>query len=121
LPNEKHEFSAGWRAAQKGGPLGCTLRRAGGLHIKLGCGKGRGGGLHFSTARPVLFRSPPDCFFVQPALVSSVQHASPPKVHVFHLETRTSSLPVPPALQLVLSVHDFIFCSYIWNTRSREF
>jgi len=25
LPNEKHEFSMGWRAAQKGGMAGCTL------------------------------------------------------------------------------------------------
>jgi len=25
LPNEKHEFSAGWRAAQKGGPAGCII------------------------------------------------------------------------------------------------
>ena len=34
LPNEKHEFSAGWRAAQKGGPAGCTTGWASGLHIK---------------------------------------------------------------------------------------
>jgi len=51
LPNEKREFSAGWRAAQKGGPAGCTIRQASGLYIKgdlvsctvteymLGCGK----------------------------------------------------------------------------------
>ena len=36
LPNEKHEFSAGWRAAQKGGLAGCTTGRANGLHIKAG-------------------------------------------------------------------------------------
>jgi len=34
LPNEKHEFLAGWRAAQKGGPAGCTTGLASGLHIK---------------------------------------------------------------------------------------
>jgi len=34
LPNEKHELSAGWRAAQKSGPAGCITGLAGGLHIK---------------------------------------------------------------------------------------
>jgi len=37
LPNEKHEFSTGWRAALKGVPAGCTIGRASGLHIKAGC------------------------------------------------------------------------------------
>jgi len=37
LPNEKHEFFAGWRAAQKGGPAGCTTGWASGLHIKAVC------------------------------------------------------------------------------------
>jgi len=36
FPNEKHEFSVGWQAAQKGGPAGCTAERASGLHIKAG-------------------------------------------------------------------------------------
>jgi len=31
LPNEKHESSTRWRAAQKGGPTGCTTGRASGL------------------------------------------------------------------------------------------
>ena len=74
LPNEKHELSAGWRAAQKSGPagctqdwpVGCTLREASGLHIKLGCGKGQSGGLLFSAACPALFRSPSHRLFVQP-------------------------------------------------------
>ena len=35
LPNEKHELSAGWRAAQSR-PAGCTTGLAGGLHIKGG-------------------------------------------------------------------------------------
>jgi len=35
LQNEKREFSAGWRAAQKGGPVGCTTGWASGLHIKV--------------------------------------------------------------------------------------
>jgi len=52
LPNEKHELSAGYRAALQDGPVSCTLRRAGGLHIKLGCGKGRAGGMPFSAAHP---------------------------------------------------------------------
>ena len=35
--------------------------------------------------------------------MSFVQPASPPKIHVFQLETRPSSPPGPPAFQLVLS------------------
>ena len=59
LPNKKHEFSAGWRAAQKGGPAGWTTGRASGLRIKLGCRKERAGRLLFSAARTAIFRSPP--------------------------------------------------------------
>jgi len=33
LPNETHEFSTGWRAAQKGGLAGCTTGQASVLHI----------------------------------------------------------------------------------------
>ena len=36
---------AGRHAALQDGPVDCTLRRAGGLHIDLGCRKGRAGGL----------------------------------------------------------------------------
>ena len=54
------------QAALQDGPVGCTLRRAGGLYIKLGCGKGWAGGLPCFSARPALFRSPLDRFFVQP-------------------------------------------------------
>ena len=43
--------------------MGCTLRRSGGLRIKLGCGKGRAGGLPFSAAHPTLFRCPTDRLF----------------------------------------------------------
>ena len=100
LPNEKHEFSGGWRAAQKGGLAGYTTKQASGLHIKLGRGKGRAIGLPFSAVCPALFRSPPDHLFVQPAPLSSVQSTIPPKVHIFHLVIWASS---PLALQLVLS------------------
>jgi len=63
LPNEKHELSAGWRAAQKSGPAGCTtglagglhIKGASGLHIKLGCGKGQSGRLPFFAARRLVF------------------------------------------------------------------
>jgi len=58
---------AGRQAAPQDWPVGCTLRGASGLHIKLGCGKGRSGGLPFSAARPALFCSPPHRLFVQPA------------------------------------------------------
>jgi len=74
LPNEKHEFSGGWRAAQKGGLAGYTTKQASGLHIKLGCGKGRVIGLPFSAVCPALFRSPPDSLFVQPAPVFCAVH-----------------------------------------------
>jgi len=50
---------AGRQAALQDWPVGCTLRGASGLHIKLGCGKGQSGGMPFSAARPALFRSPP--------------------------------------------------------------
>jgi len=43
---------AGWQVALQDWPVGCTLRGAGGLHIKLCCGKGRSGGLPISAARP---------------------------------------------------------------------
>jgi len=93
-----------WRAAQKGGPAGCTTGWASELHIKLGCGKGRAGGLPFSAARPAFFRSPTNRLFCaarRPPLLSCVQQpASRSKIYFFHLETRPSS---PPALQLVLS------------------
>jgi len=96
LPNEKHEFSTGWRAAQKGGPAGCTPGQASGLHIKLAYGKGWARGLPFSAARPALFHNLPDRLFVQPASLPFCLQCSPPKVHVFHLETRPSSPSGPP-------------------------
>jgi len=74
-----------------------------GLHIKLGCGKGQARGLPFSTARPRPSpqpASPPLCAVRRPALLSST---SVQPAENFHLETRLSSPPGPPALQLVLS------------------
>jgi len=65
LLNEKHEFSAGWRVAQKGGLACCTTGRASGLHIKLGFAKRQARGLPFSAVRPALFRSPLARPFVQ--------------------------------------------------------
>ena len=70
-----HEFSAGWWAAQKGGPASCTTGQASGLHIKtgwrlhskLGCVKRWAGGLPFSEAHPALFRSPPAFLCSPPA------------------------------------------------------
>jgi len=72
LPNEKHEFSADWRAAQKGGLAGCTTGRTSGLHIKAGrrsahkagLRKGRAGGLPFSAEKKHPFpqaAGPPFC------------------------------------------------------------
>jgi len=64
LPNEKHEFSVGWQAAQQDRPVGCTLTLgwAGGLHIKLAYGKGRAGELSFSAACPFpQLAGPPFC------------------------------------------------------------
>jgi len=52
-----------------------AAQQASGLHIKLAFGKERARGLPISAARPGLFRNPPNCLFVQPALLSSVQPA----------------------------------------------
>jgi len=111
MPNEKHEFSTGWRAAQKGRPASCTTGRASGLHIKavwglhskLGCGKGRAGGLHFSAARPALFRSPPDRLFVQPAGSPFCLLCSRPARRKFTFFIWKHGSPARLALQLVLS------------------
>jgi len=99
LPNKKHEFFAGWRAAQKGGPAGCTTGWASGLHIKLGCGKGRTGELSFSAARPTLFCSPTDCLFcaARPSVLCATAHQK------FTFSIWKHSPPGPPAFQLVLS------------------
>jgi len=82
---------AGRQAALQGGPVGCTLRWAAEKGGPEGCPFLQPAGSPFCTAR-------------WPVLLSSMQPASPPTVHVFHLETRSSSPPGPPALQLVLSI-----------------
>jgi len=78
----------GWRAAQKGGPAGCTTGQASGLHIKLACGKGQAGELPHPFLQP--FFTPPFSATGRTAFL-----CSPPKVHIFHLETRLSSPPSP--------------------------
>ena len=65
----------GRQAAQQDRPVGCTLRRACGLHNKMAYRKGWAGGLPFSAVHPTLFWNPPDRLFVQPAILSSVQPA----------------------------------------------
>jgi len=97
---------AGWQAALQDGPVGCTLRRGGVLHIKLGCGKGRARGLPFSAAHPTLFCNLPDHVFVQLIGPPFCLLCSLLTAHIFHLETRPSS---PPALQLVLSQINMCF------------
>jgi len=55
--------------------VGCTLRRAGVLHIKPGCEKGGPEACPFLQKRSTLFRRLPDRLFVhlaRPALLSSV-------------------------------------------------
>ena len=65
LPNKKHEFSTGCRAAHNSW-----------LHIKLGRGNGRAGGLPFSAARRTAFLCTP------PALPSVLCAAhQPSEVH----------------------------------------
>jgi len=54
LPNEKHEFSADWRAAQKGGPVRLhykTGQRSAEKSGPEGCGKERAGGLRKRAGR----------------------------------------------------------------------
>ena len=83
---------AGWQAALQDGPVGCKLSWAsekGGLE---GC--------------PFLqLAGPPFCAACWPALLSSVQPTSPPKIHVFHLETRPFSLPSPPISVSLFPLH----------------
>jgi len=90
LPNEKHEFSKGWQAAQKSGPAGCTTGRASGLHIKAGCTVSWAA--EKSGRRAALFRSPP----ARPSVFCA---ASQP-VHVFRLETRPAGPPINAILRL---------------------
>ena len=106
LPNEKYEFSTGWRAAQKGGPAGCTTGRVSGLHIKVGCtvnwAAEKGGpegcpflkpGPPFSAARWIAFLcGPPFCLL-----------CSPPTRRKFTFFIWKHGPPARPALQLVLS------------------
>jgi len=108
LRNEKHDFSADWGAAQKGGAAGCTTGRASGLHIKAGytvrlswaAEKSRpegfpflrAGGLSCSAVRAALFRSPP--------AYPSVFCAARRKFTFFVWKHGSRSRP---ALQLVLS------------------
>ena len=103
FPNEKHEFSTGWRVVQNGGPTGCTARRASGLHIKAAWRAAEKGGVRTALfcslhrlfpqpAGPSLF-----CAARRPALLSSVQPAE--SSHFLLGNT---------AFQLVLSYHNFI-------------
>jgi len=81
---------AGRQAVLQDGPVGCTLRRADRMHIKLGCNKraGRRAALFFRPACPFPQpATPPFCATCQLALLSSVQ---PAKNSFFHLETRPS-------------------------------
>ena len=109
LPNEKHQFSVGWRAAQKGGLAGCTTGRASGLHIKAGCTlswaaeKGRPEGCPFLQPHPTLFCNVPDRLFVQPAGSPFCHLCSLPAHRKFTFYRKFTSSPL--ALQLVLSVH----------------
>jgi len=87
---------AGRQAALQDGPVGCTLRWAGGLHMKLGCGKGRVRGLPFSAACPALFCSPPNSLFVQPAGPPFCFLCSSPAHRKFKFFIWQHSPPGPP-------------------------
>jgi len=60
------------QAALQDGPVGCTLRRAGGLYIKLGCGKGWAGGLPCFSASPPFFAARWTAFLCSPPARPSV-------------------------------------------------
>jgi len=94
---------AGRQAALQDRPVGCILRQAGGLYIKLGCRNGRARGLPFSAVRLAIFRSPPDRLFVQAAGLPFCLLCSLSKVNVFQ-ETRPSSPPGPPISVIPKSV-----------------
>jgi len=94
LRTGKLQRRAGRQGTLHNGPEGYILRQAGGLHVKLGCGNGLTGGLPFSATRPAVFRSPLDRIFMQPTGSPFCLLCSPPKINVFYLETRPSSLPI---------------------------
>ena len=89
---------AGQQAALQDGSVGCTLRLHRPASCTLSLATERGGleGYPFLQASPSFSADRP---FVQPAGPSFCLLCRPPKIHVFHLETRPSG---PPALQLVL-------------------
>jgi len=96
LPNEKHQFSVGWRAAQKGGLAGCTTGRASGLHIKAGCTlswaaeKGRPEGCPFLQPTPHFSATCRTTFLCSPLAHPSVICAACQPIESLHF---TESLP----------------------------
>ena len=96
MPNEKHEFSAGWRAAQKGGPAGCTTGRSSGLHIKAGWGL---------QSAPPFSAAHRTTFLCSPLARPSVFCATRQPAESSHFSFGNTALQPAglPALQLVLS------------------
>jgi len=102
LPNEKHEFSAGWRPAQKGGPAGFTTGRASGLHIKAGCTVGLSWTAEKSGSEgcPFLQPAPPFSAARRPALLSAVQTAEGPLFSLGNT-TRQPARPAGPQISVI--------------------
>ena len=114
---EQHR-RAGRQAALQDWPVGCTLRGAGGLHIKLGCGKGRAGGLPFSAARPAVFRSPPPRLFVQPTSLpfclvfcAARQPADSSRFSFGNMALKPARLASPPISVILIGWVAWMSCS----------
>ena len=89
-----------WRAAQKGGPAGCTTGWASGLHIKAVwwvAEKDGPEGCPFLQSAPPFSAAQRTAFFVQPAgLPFCLVCSSPLKIQLFHLETLPDRPASPP-------------------------
>jgi len=84
--------------------VGCTLTLGWAAGCTLSWPAEKGGPESCPFLPHALFHNSLDRLFVQPALLSSVQPTSPPKVHVFHLETRPSRLPGLPISVILFHV-----------------
>jgi len=103
---------AGRQSALQDCPVGCTLRWAGGLLIKLGYRNGRSGGLLFSEPTPPSFAarsiallcSPP----ARPSVLSSVQPADSSRLS-FGNTALQPARPAGPPISVIPQIQHYIW------------